>query len=458
MKTTAKALFCAFLLIMTMVVSVSALTMESAEPSEEPKTELPNVTKTEEPSIDLIDSASCGDNLIYKIYSNGEMVISGTGRMNTWTNSGRRPGWYTYKDVIKSVTIEYGVTSIGGSAFKDCSQIESISIPNSVSQIGTYAFSECKRLESIIIPDNVLFGILEYTFSGCSNLKRVVIGEKVTSIDQYAFSSCTSLEEIVIPDSVTSIASNAFNYCESLTDIRIPDSVTSLGAQVFQYCTNLKTVTFSNSMTSINYGNFNGCTNLQSIIIPSSIKRIANSAFSECENLTDIYYLGTLEEWENVQISNDGNNNVLASATIHAIGSDGDSTFVPLSYPEKTVDRYFLVDDEKTTGIYVIAGVTAIQYANADEYGLLASRKALLDGELTFDSARFVSEAAFKRSEGLDKHFEVTKDGTVRFYGYVYDIPESFRDDVIVIRPYLKFGDYVFYGTAMENSVSSLQP
>ena len=59
-------------------------------------------------------------------------------------------------------------------------------------------------------------------------IKKVVIGEGVTSIGDSSFGNCTSLASITIPDSVTSIGNNAFFKCTSLASITIPDSVTSI--------------------------------------------------------------------------------------------------------------------------------------------------------------------------------------------------------------------------------------
>ena len=47
------------------------------------------------------------------------------------------------------------VTSIGGSAFFDCTNLISITIPDSVTSIGKDAFSECTNLASITIPNSV---------------------------------------------------------------------------------------------------------------------------------------------------------------------------------------------------------------------------------------------------------------------------------------------------------------
>ncbi|MDE5860782.1 MAG: leucine-rich repeat domain-containing protein, partial [Ruminococcus sp.] len=58
------------------------------------------------------------------------------------------------------------------------------------------------------------------------SIKKVIIGDGVTSIKEWAFYECTGLTEITIPDSVTSIGELAFLGCTSLTEITIPDSVT----------------------------------------------------------------------------------------------------------------------------------------------------------------------------------------------------------------------------------------
>ena len=50
---------------------------------------------------------------------------------------------------LKSVTIGNSVTSIGSSAFGDCSGLTSVTIGNSVTSIGHYAFSYCNSLASI---------------------------------------------------------------------------------------------------------------------------------------------------------------------------------------------------------------------------------------------------------------------------------------------------------------------
>ena len=55
----------------------------------------------------------------------------------------------------------------------------------------------------------------------CSNasVKKIVIGDGITTISKHAFYSCFNLTSVTIPDSVTSIGDYAFQYCDSLTDV-----------------------------------------------------------------------------------------------------------------------------------------------------------------------------------------------------------------------------------------------
>ena len=80
----------------------------------------------------------------------------------------------------------YSVTSIGESAFENCSGLTSVTIPNSVTSIGVWAFYECSGLTSITIPNSVT-SIGESAFSWCSSLTSVTIPNSVTSIGMWAF-------------------------------------------------------------------------------------------------------------------------------------------------------------------------------------------------------------------------------------------------------------------------------
>ena len=285
----------------------------------------------------------CGDNATWCFDPDtGKLTISGTGAMYDYIFN--TLPWYSYQG-ITSVKIENGITSIGNSAFCNCTSLTSIEIPNSVTSIGNIAFASCTGLTSIKIPDSV------------------------TSIGANAFQYCTSLTSIVIPAKVTSIGADAFRYCTNITDVYCyadpknltwdearcddfksgketvchvpaehidgyntkfgagsetpvnvtfkaekmgkcgdhaywffdPDTgkltISGTGAMYnydldfepwFDYKKNITSVVFENGITSIGNDAFFDCTSLKSISIPDSVTSIGGAAFWDCLGLTSI--------------------------------------------------------------------------------------------------------------------------------------------------------------------------
>ena len=113
----------------------------------------------------------------------------------------------------KNTVIPNSVTSIGSSAFEDCSNLSSITIPNSVTSIESHAFYGCKNLTSITIPSSVT-SIGTSAFSGCDNLTSITIPNSVTSIGSSAFYSCDNLSEIHLPTGME----DKFNKMEGIKD------------------------------------------------------------------------------------------------------------------------------------------------------------------------------------------------------------------------------------------------
>lgn len=284
-------------------------------------------------------SATENDNVIAKLYNdihNDDMytlIISGSGDMIHHYNNDIT--WYSYQSKINFVIIDNGVTSIGDSAFRNCTSLTSVSIPDSVTSIGNSTFSDCTSLTSITIPDSIIH-IYDSAFSRCTSLTSIILPNSLTSISYHAFYNCTSLTSIIIPDSVTSIDDEAFYNCTSLSSITIPDSViyihdnaflntayydnpsnwendvlyignhlikakeTLSGAyeikdgivniirRAFYYCTSLTSIIIPDSVTHIDVAAFSSCTSLTYINIPDSVTSIGSYAFQSCSSLTSI--------------------------------------------------------------------------------------------------------------------------------------------------------------------------
>lgn len=105
----------------------------------------------------VIDSGFCGakgENVSWTLYDDGELVISGEGKMEWYelNSAGNRklPGWFEHYDKIDVITVEEGVTEIGPDAFsagdkeKGYSPVSyyKLSLPKSLEYFTDFSFDE----------------------------------------------------------------------------------------------------------------------------------------------------------------------------------------------------------------------------------------------------------------------------------------------------------------------------
>ena len=86
---------------------------------------------------------------------------------------------------------------------------------------------------SVVIPNSITHEEVEYSVTAFharlfrdtkvkNKIKKVTIGDAVTSIGDFSFEGCSSLVSITIGKSVSNIDSSAFSGCMNLTTIIIP--------------------------------------------------------------------------------------------------------------------------------------------------------------------------------------------------------------------------------------------
>ena len=233
----------------------------------------------------VTDSGVWG-NLSWTLYDDGELYISGDGDMPLVTYPQEIP-WARYKLDILKVTMEGNITQLGFYAFSGCSNLKSVVIPGSVTRILSEAFSGCTSLTSVTIPEGATT-IGNRAFSGCKSLAGVTIPGKVNSIGDRAFGNCTGLTSVTISEGVEEIGDSAFYGCTGLTSVTIPGSVTSIGSGAFSGCTGLTSVTIPEGVTSIGDSAFYGCTGLTSVTMPEGVTSIGYRAFEGCTGLTSV--------------------------------------------------------------------------------------------------------------------------------------------------------------------------
>ena len=300
--------------------------------------------------------------------------VNYTGTIEQWCNIEfetyyANPLYYAHSfhinnSLVTHLRIPNGIEKIGTGQFSGCSSFSSVEIPDSVNTIEHYAFMNCTGLVSVSIPDSVT-NIQYEAFYNCSSLETIQIPDCLVKIGANAFVNTawynkqsdgliyinkvaykykgmmaqdthirikdgtlciadsafynySGLTSITFPDSLTNIGNFAFSHCTGLTKVISGKGITQIGEFAFSRCQNLISIELSNQLKKISYGQFEGCESLTQIVIPKNISSIERYAFYGCSQLTDVYYTGSQEEWEDIEINNEyDSNEMLLNANKH---------------------------------------------------------------------------------------------------------------------------------------------
>lgn len=209
------------------------------------------------------------------------------------------------------------VSRIGSFVFSN-TQVTQVSIPFTVTKLEYYAFSGCSNLKKVILPENSkLETINKHAFSS-SGLAEIDLST-VKKIDDNAFWNCPNLQSITLGNQLTSIGVAAFADT-GLRKIDIPDSVASIGQSAFAGCDNLKDVKIGNQLSYIAENAFSGCS-LTSITIGNQVKKIGQYAFVSNKKLTEVDIPENVTEIEYAAFLNCSNlGNVIIPESLEKIG------------------------------------------------------------------------------------------------------------------------------------------
>lgn len=286
---------------------------------------------TQVQAASIIDSGNCGydgsDNVVWTLYSDGSLVISGSGDMEDYYAL----PWFDQGESVTSVEIQNGVTTVGRCAFSTFfPNLKTVSIASSVTMICDSAFKNCQMLEKVYIQSsNSIRTIGSFAFYQCNNLKDFTDQYYMTSIGNQAFKGCSSLEAFTVSGDV---GDYAFEDCSNLEYIDFVRNTSSVGRYVFGGCLHLKQFyvdkynysvestdgclygkykykfmryppsregsyyQIPDSVYEIYEGAFEDCANLLSITIPSSVDKL-NGWPCYRSGIKDIYFGGTKDQW-----------------------------------------------------------------------------------------------------------------------------------------------------------------
>ena len=130
------------------------------------------------------------------------------------------------------------------------------------------------------------------------DLRKVVIGEGITSIDCKALSFFAEAEvgyDLVITAPIRKIEDLSFAGAD-IRSLVLPDTLEEIGYLTFTDAS-IKTLSLPDGVRRIGALAFGRCEALTDIELPSSIEEIHKLAFAKCDDLTEVYYRGTWQEY-----------------------------------------------------------------------------------------------------------------------------------------------------------------
>lgn len=173
------------------------------------------------------------------------------------------------------------------------STVKDYTAPSSLKKIDENAFKFNEKIETVVLPDGFR-EISIWAFYGATSLRSINFPEGMTVIDQGAFCQCYSLQEVKLPSSLTTFKNSSLAECILLKEIAIPENVTVLDYYVIS-----------------------DNPSLERVIIPDTVNTIRSGCFYNDFNLKHIYYTGTEEQWNKINIDTNKNEDMLSSAVIH---------------------------------------------------------------------------------------------------------------------------------------------
>ena len=204
----------------------------------------------------------------------------------------------TYEDIFGEIKVA-SISSIGGSAFKDCKSLESIDLSN-VTSIGSYAFQGCSELKESLESLNLsnVTSIGSYVFQGCSKLTEVKFEKSFIYNAEGLFSDCINLKTVSGFENMRNaqgsssyrrIPAYTFRNCRSLVNISLPSTDDlRIEKSAFEGCESLKQIGGDFYISSTPYESaFKGCKSLETLPIDWKKGRsFPKEIFSGCHNLS----------------------------------------------------------------------------------------------------------------------------------------------------------------------------
>ncbi len=192
-------------------------------------------------AFDFSHQAPSGQILYYNVTSVSTVaVVAPAG--DEWGSFATPAGLLVIPATVEHGGTTYSVTTIGQSAFEECTELTHVVVPEGVLVIEGFAFYGCSSLDTIELPStltDIFSQAFTYTAYASNSANRDDQG--LLLVDRYIVSG-SARAEIIVPEGVLGIAGMAFYYNHTLEHLTLPASLHFISGQAFADCIALDTI------------------------------------------------------------------------------------------------------------------------------------------------------------------------------------------------------------------------
>ena len=236
--------------------------------------------------------------------------------------------------VVPSKIVGLPVVEIASGAFKGNTVLKKVTLPDSIEVMNQGIFDGCKNIEEMTLPyiaskageiNSNATTCIGYYFtkgehptpfldwvrsaagSGDSRVEYWIPAKlkKLTveggPLGEYTFSGA-ALTEVNLGQGVRFVSAHVFAQKSDLERVTFATPITSVGTEAFWNCSNLKSVALTGETLWIGKDAFSNCYDLEWVVLSGGTTSIGNFAFDDCSDLAKIYYLGSVEDFANIEI------------------------------------------------------------------------------------------------------------------------------------------------------------
>lgn len=228
-----------------------------------------------------------------------------------WENNHRK--WhFTVKEVTEDVTL----SALWISA-TDLFKIEPCENENEILISG---FLAQKSISILRIPEKIngktVVGFTDNALDSIHELhaRHLIVPKTVRSVGVESFTNISEVH-IEFEGALSSLGVSSFEQCINVNLIRLAEGLTSIPYRCFFNCEKLLTSDIPEGVTLIEENAYASCKAMQTVVLPSTLEKIEDSAFIDCSELAVLFFKGTEEQFDAIEINN--NNDALISAAVY---------------------------------------------------------------------------------------------------------------------------------------------